>query len=134
MSRYILGLFLFLAPCLISCEPFINSRGNMTILENVDSFIVGKTTMDEVLSKCGTPSLHKDNFTWIYISARSEEQAFHGVQMKNRVVVKLTFDSNRILKDVEKNSPKNIDSLLNDDEFTNLISEKEADNLIKKKA
>lgn len=124
----------FLLPCfllLISCQPFVDSRGNVVIQEQVDSFVIGQTTMDEVIERCGTPSLHKDNLTWIYIGARSEETSFRGIELKNQNVIVLTFDSNKILRNIGKLSPKDRDCILCDDEATNLITESEAANLVK---
>lgn len=111
---------------LSACQPFVDSRGNVVVSEHVNSFVIGKTTMDEVVRKCGTPSLHKDNFTWIYIGAKSEETSFKGIELKNQTVIKLIFDSNRILRDIKKLSPKDKDSILGDDEATSLITEAEA--------
>ena len=117
---------------LAACQPFVDSRGNVVISEHVDSFAIGQTTMDEVIQKCGTPSLHKDNFNWIYIGAKSEETSFKGVELKNQTVVQLTFDSNRILKDIKKWHPKDKGSFLEDNEATDLITEAEANGLVKK--
>ena len=119
ISGVILGL-------LTSCQPFVNSRGNVTVEENLDKFVVGKTTMKDVLEMCGTPSLHKDNFTWIYIGAKSEEIAFTGVNMTNRCVVKMVFDTNKVLRSVNRIPLGEDDSLLNDEEITQLITDEQA--------
>ncbi|MBO7642143.1 MAG: hypothetical protein J6S86_03205 [Alphaproteobacteria bacterium] len=116
---------------LASCEPFINSRGNVVAEKQFESFIEGRTTMEEVIESCGTPSLHKDNFTWIYLGGRSEETSFKGIEMKNRTMIRLTFDTNKVLK-----SKKIIRSSGNtynfDEEMTGLISNAEAGSLLKK--
>lgn len=117
---------------LVSCEPFVNSRGNVVIGKEVDSFIIGRTTMEDVLRSCGSPSLHKDNFTWIYIGGRSEEVSFKGIQMKERSVIKLIFDRNKVLKDKIVIHPSDKESSF-DEEVTNLITKEEVDAFLKKK-
>lgn len=117
--------------CLVACEPFVNSRGNVIAIKQIDSFMIGKTTMEDVLKTCGTPSLHKDNFTWIYVGGRSEEVSFKDVEMKNRSIIKLFFDKNKVLKNTVVTHPAN--STYNfDDENTNLISSKEVKNIVAK--
>ena len=81
---------------------------------------------EDVLEMCGTPSLHKDNFTWIYIGAKSEEIAFTGVNMTNRCVVKMVFDTNKVLRSVNRIPLGEDDSLLNDEEITQLITDEQA--------
>lgn len=88
-------------------------------------FIVGKTTMADVLRKCGTPSLHKDDFTWIYVGCRSEEVAFGSVDLKNRFIVRMRFGPNKILQSLEKINPRESDEIITDEGITNLISDKE---------
>ena len=118
---------------LASCEPFINSRGNVVAEKYLESFVIGKTTMEDVLNTCGTPSLHRDNFTWIYIGGRSEETSFKGIEMKNRVAIKLTFDTNKVLKNKETIRPAN-GKFSFDEGTTDLISSKEVESLLKGKA
>lgn len=123
---------LFLSLYLTSCEPFINSRGNVIAEKEVGSFVIGRTTMEDVLRSCGSPSLHKDNFTWIYIGGRSEEISFGGTQIKDRSVIKLIFDKNKVLKDKVIIHPTNKEYSFNE-ETTDLISNKEVETLLKKK-
>ena len=122
----------FLLLCLASCEPFVNSRGNVVAEKEANSFIIGRTTMEDVLRSCGSPSLHKDNFTWIYIGGRSEEISFRGTQIKDRSVIKLIFDKNKVLKDKVIIHPTNKEYSFNK-ETTDLISNKEVETLLKKK-
>lgn len=115
---------------LASCEPFVNSRGNVIAERQLESLIIGQTTMEDVLRSCGTPSLHRNNFTWIYIGGRSEETSFEGIEMKNRIVIKLTFDTNKILKNKEIIRPTN--GFEFDEETTALISNKEVEALLER--
>ena len=123
--------FLVSSLLLASCEPFINSRGNVVAEKQFESFVEGRTTMEDVIESCGTPSLHKDNFTWIYLGGRSEETSFKGVEVKNRTIIKLTFDTDKILKRKEIVRPSG-STYVFDKEMTNLISNAEAGSLLKK--
>ena len=117
---------------LVSCEPFVNSRGNVVAAKEFGSFVIGRTTMEDVLRSCGSPSLHKDNFTWIYIGGRSEEVSFGGIQLKERSVIKLIFDKNKILRNKIIIHPMK-EKYSFDEEFTDLISNEEVEALLKKK-
>ncbi len=125
------GCFFFFSLCLVACEPFINSRGNVIAAKEVDSFVVGRTTMEDVLKSCGSPSLHKDSFTWIYIGGRSEEVSFSGVQLKEHSVIKLIFDKNKVLKNKEIIHPSSKECHF-DREVTDLISNREAEIFLKR--
>lgn len=126
-KKYLVVSLLFLA----ACEPSINSRGNVIAVKQVDAFVIGKTTMEEVLRSCGTPPLLKDNFTWIYVGGRSEEVSFQNIEVKDRSIVKLFFDKNRILKDKVVTVPTNVNYDF-DEGVTSLISKQESEALLKK--
>lgn len=111
---------------LVACQPRINSRGNVTVADNLDKFIVGRTTMSEVISMCGTPSLHKDNYTWIYIGAKSEEVAFHEVEMKDKCIVKMTFGTDKMLRSVDRIPLSDDSVVLQDESLTPLITDEYA--------
>ncbi len=126
MRNFILfGLLLIAA-----CEPIKNARGNMVIGEEVDSFVIGKTTMEDVLEKCGTPSLHRDDLNWVYFSANSEVTSFKGCELKDQKIIKLKFGMDKILRDIQKITPKDVE-LLTDDDYTILITEGEVNKLVK---
>ncbi|MDR2068237.1 MAG: hypothetical protein LBP41_04595 [Holosporaceae bacterium] len=131
MGKVVLSSLLVLA-VLAGCQPIVNSRGNVIVEENIAAFTVGKTSMADVLKRCGTPSLHKDDFTWIYIGSRSEEVAFGDVDLKNRFVVRMRFGSNKILQSVKIINPGESDEISADEEITNLISAKEVSAKVKK--
>jgi outer membrane protein assembly factor BamE (lipoprotein component of BamABCDE complex) len=115
---------LILLVCLLaSCQPQVNFRGNLIVEESFDTFVIGKTTASDVLRKCGTPSIHKDNFTWIYVGYMEEEDTLKNIKRVYEFIVKMTFDQNGLLKSVEKVDPKNNADILMDEEFTNLIDD-----------
>lgn len=104
---------------LSACQPRIDSRGNIILMDEMKNFVVGKTTMSDVIQKCGTPSLHIDNFTWIYFSATAKEAAFSKVSLQNRLIVKMIFDDKRVLKSIQKiKQPRK--AILMDKAITNL--------------
>jgi outer membrane protein assembly factor BamE (lipoprotein component of BamABCDE complex) len=115
---------LILLICLLtSCQPQVNFRGNLIVEESFDTFIIGKTTASDVLAKCGTPSLRKDNFSWIYVGYREEEDTLKNIKRVHEFIVKMMFDQSGVLRFVEKIDPKNNADILMDEEFTNLMDE-----------
>ncbi|MBQ7673291.1 MAG: hypothetical protein IJT36_02030 [Alphaproteobacteria bacterium] len=102
-----LTAFVLLFFCVCGCQPKINSRGNITLAEKIDTFTVGKTKTTDVYNACGTPSLQKGENIWIYMGARSEEIAFRNVEMADKLTVRLTFDNKGILQKIERLSPDN---------------------------
>jgi outer membrane protein assembly factor BamE (lipoprotein component of BamABCDE complex) len=110
----------------MACQPTIDSRGNVTVEENFNSFVVGKTTMNDVLEKCGTPSLHRSNYSWIYVGLKTEEDRQKNVKPFYEFIVKMTFNHDKILESIEKVDPKNRREIIMDKEVTRLIGEKRA--------
>jgi outer membrane protein assembly factor BamE (lipoprotein component of BamABCDE complex) len=110
----------------MSCQPQVNFRGNLIVEESFNTFIIGKTTTSDVLKKCGTPSLRKDNFSWIYIGYREEEDTLKNIKRVYEFIVKMIFDQSGILKSIEKVDPKNNADILMDEEFTSLIGDNQA--------
>ena len=106
--------------CICGCQPRINSRGNITLAEKIDTFVVGKTKTADVYNACGTPSLQRGDRIWIYIGAKSEEIAFRDVEMKDKLVVRLTFDDKGILRNIENVSEDKAKSEA-DSEVTELL-------------
>lgn len=127
MRAVLLIGFLFL---LCACQPKVNLRGNVTLAEKLKTFVVGKTKADDVMEACGSPSLRKDELTWIYIGARSEEISFKGVKLKDKIAVRMTFDHNGTLVLIENITQNNTDGkMVFDDEKTDLITDSQAEKL-----
>lgn len=115
---------------LVACQPKVNYRGNGLAYDKFDSFKIGTTTMQEVLRTCGTPSIHKDNYDWIYISFIANETAFKDVSLENRSVIRLRFDQNQILKSIDKVALPESDEISLDGEPSKLITEAELDKVL----
>lgn len=115
---------------LVACQPRVNYRGNGLACDKFDSFKVGVTKMQDVLSSCGTPSIHKDNYDWIYISFIAHDTAFQDVSLKERSVVRLKFDRNQVLKSVDRVALPESDEISLDGEPGKLITEAELDKIL----
>lgn len=118
---------LFCLCLLISCQPSINTHGNKTILEHYHQFTIGKTTTNDVLQACGTPSLCRDEYTWIYVTHTSEEIAFKDVRTTDKMILKMTFDKNKVLKSIHKIESESNSEIMLQNTSGSLISEKEAE-------
>ena len=112
--------FSLLFATLIGCESTINQRGNNLFFENMQNFEVGKTTAQEIVDLCGSPSLQRDNLNWIYIKAESEDIAFRKVEVKNQKVVKLKFNKQGVLEELEEIPQNNEINLPFDEDVTSL--------------
>lgn len=110
---------------LVACQPKVAFRGNALFMEKVDHFVVGQTTMADVINQCGTPFLHENNFVWIYVSAIAEDMAFSETSLKDRKVVKLIFDKNKVLRSIEKIPQSDVNKFLQDDDIIHLKTEKQ---------
>lgn len=109
---------------LCSCQPRVDLRGNITLHEKYDGFVEGKTTCSDVLSVCGSPSLQRGH-VWIYIGHKSEEISFHKPELKERIIVRLTFDQNGLLKSKEKMDTNHLPDMPMDDGVTTIVNDAE---------
>ena len=112
--------FSLLCSLLVGCESTVNNRGNRLFFENMQNFQVGKTTAQEVVDVCGSPSLQQDELNWVYIKAESEDIAFRKVEVKNQSVVKLRFNRQGILESMEEIPQANEINIPFDEEITSL--------------
>lgn len=119
----VLGIALFV----VGCQPRVDCRGSIDLKECVKAFVVGVTTMGDVIQRCGTPSLHVDDFTWIYMEARAEETSFSDVVLKDRMVVKMRFGRNKVLKSIEEVRQPTGDKVPMDKEISDLASVTQVD-------
>lgn len=129
--KKIFSAFVFFALC--SCQPTVLTHGNISIIENMEKFVIGKTKIEDVYQMCGTPSLKKDEFTLIYCSWKTEDISFKKLKVKDKTVVRLRFSHNGVLQKIEKiEAPqKDKDSqLVSNDEGIKLITESEAEKIV----
>jgi outer membrane protein assembly factor BamE (lipoprotein component of BamABCDE complex) len=103
----------------------------VTVEEHLGDFAIGKTTMDEVLTKCGTPSLLSDGRTWIYVGQKVEEDNLKNVRQTYQFIIRLTFDDNKILQSIDRAKPIGTDAIPSkSEEVIHLISEKRAKSMV----
>ncbi|MDR2681680.1 MAG: hypothetical protein LBB29_01370 [Holosporaceae bacterium] len=122
----------FIVFFLCSCQPKVSLRGNPVICDKYSSFVVGKTTIGDVLKSCGSPSLCHGNSVWIYIGCKSEEISFREVKLKDRITVRMEFDANGVLKSIQKANEKDMSNVHLDEDTTRLTTYKEASSTLKK--
>lgn len=84
------------------CQPTVSTHGHAidpTVLGEIQP---GVTSREEVTKLLGSPST-ADTFTkesWYYISQRSEVMSFYQADITQQDVVRITFDANGIVDDV----------------------------------
>lgn len=115
----ILSISLLACVFICSCQPRINSRGNLVFAEKMSGFVVGKTKKIDIFNACGTPSLQNGKYIWIYVGGKAEDVAFRNTKIADKLVVRLTFDEKDILRKIEKVAEKEMKTL--DDDFTELV-------------
>jgi outer membrane protein assembly factor BamE (lipoprotein component of BamABCDE complex) len=100
------------------CEPRVNMRGNITLVDNLQNFVVGKTKKDDVLRQCGSPSLCESDSVWIYGTCRAEDVAFSDVQLKSECVVRMKFDSEGVLASLDRIDAGRHEKIFSDEKDT----------------
>lgn len=115
----VLSITLGIAASIFSgCQPVVDYHGNIVFDDAIAGFVVGKTTVNDVLNECGTPSIYKDPLTWIYIKYKSEEIAFRRVEAKDKVVVRMRFDQNGLLQSMNTIDTSKFKDVPEDKEIT----------------
>jgi outer membrane protein assembly factor BamE (lipoprotein component of BamABCDE complex) len=111
---------LLLVMALVSggCQPTVNCHGNIVFDDAIAGFVVGQTKVNEVLDKCGTPSIYRDPLTWIYIKYKSEEIAFKRANAKDKLVVRMKFDQNGVLRSLDTIKADKFQDVQEDEEIT----------------
>ena len=102
-NQYIKSFFLLAALALSACDPKIDNRGYVKNAEWKEHVIIGQTTKDQVFAEFGSPSSQSSfgDETWYYITARKEATAFLKPDVVEQTVVRLTFDSNGIVSQMD---------------------------------
>lgn len=94
---------LALTGTLTACASVTNTRGNMVEDVRLVEIEPGISTTDDVLFILGTPTTVApfDENTWYYIGQVTEKVAFYNPEIVDRRVVKLTFDEQGLLSEIE---------------------------------
>ena len=89
-----LFLILLLLPALSACTPIVRSHGNIVDDAQLEQVKPGVSRQADVVAVLGTPSA-EGTFNpneWYYIGQVTKQTAFFAPEVKNRDVVKVTFD------------------------------------------
>ena len=95
-------VFLISTVTVISCSPIQATRGNLIDKNRIETVQVGIDTKSRVISQFGTPTV-KSSFNediWLYIGEINERIAFLDPKVKERRIVKVTFDKNDTVEDI----------------------------------
>ena len=93
----------------LSCAPITKVSGYVPMEMELEQLRVGFSTKKEVLKKLGEPlNFQGDSSgTLIFVQQKVETVAFLRPRVSERVVIKLSFNRNDILSNVEKSSSVN---------------------------
>lgn len=126
------GALFLIALC--SCQPTIQTHGNISIVENIKKFEVGKTKITDVYRLCGSPSLKKDDFTLIYLSWKTEDVSFKKLKVADKTAIRLHFSHDGVLQKIDTidNPGENKEmQLVSNEEGIQLISESDAEKIVR---
>lgn len=90
---------------LVACQPIKAPRGNLLTDNEISQLKIGSTKAAQALDICGSPSLFKDNNTWIYIGGIGAEHTLKTHEISKKRVVKLIFNKKGILKKIDVSTP-----------------------------
>ncbi|MBV6632737.1 MAG: outer membrane protein assembly factor BamE [Alphaproteobacteria bacterium] len=98
-----------LATALISltvagCSPVVATRGNLIEDKTLAQLEVDEMNRIDVLNLFGTPTSRAtfDQDTWYYIGQTTEQTAFFEPEVTDRRILKLQFDREGVLRDVQE--------------------------------
>lgn len=92
------------AGMLAGCSPIVAQRGNIVDDVRLSQLRVGQMNRVEVLNTLGTPTSKAtfDDNTWYYIGQITKQTAFFQPDVTERKIVKVEFDDDGVLKNVEE--------------------------------
>lgn len=94
MPRFLPALLLI--PALVACSPVTRTHGNMVSDNDLEQIHAGVSRQADVAAVLGTPS-SEGTFNpneWYYIGQVTKQMAFLAPEVKQRNVVRITFDPN----------------------------------------
>ena len=103
MKYFFLSVVTLLCILCSSCAPISRISGYVPPESEISQLQIGSSTKEDVIRKLGEPlsnSLYPTSFL-LYVQKRVEVLAFFRPQIEDRKVVKLTFDENLILKQID---------------------------------
>ena len=96
----ILGLFVVVS----ACSPRAKTSGNLPDPKKISELKTGDISREEVIEFLGSPSsvTFFGDETWLYISEKTETLAWFEPEIKNRLVLALSFSKDGILSKIKK--------------------------------
>ena len=93
----------------VSCAPITKVSGYVPMQMELEQLRVGSSTKKEVLKKLGEPLNYRSDpsGTLLFVQQKVEAVAFLRPRVIERAVIKLTFNDNDILSNIEKSSSTN---------------------------
>lgn len=84
---------------LVGCAPVQKTHGQLARAEDLAELKVGESTKAQVTEIMGSPTTiaNFDPDTWIYIGLQTEGYAFEQAEIKQQLVLVLTFDEQGVL-------------------------------------
>lgn len=120
MTKKTIGIGICILGLCAACTPLSYKYGYNYENVNLDDIIIGKDTMDTVLSKLGTPSTkvafpvdpQKGGHVWLYLSKKTTVRAFFKPNTVEQHTIAITFDPKNIVQNIrildgEANVPMN---------------------------
>lgn len=89
---------------LAGCSPVVATRGNLIEDRDLAKLEVDQMNRIDVLNLFGTPTSRAtfDQDTWYYIGQTTEQTAFFEPDVTERRILKLQFDHQGVLREVEE--------------------------------
>lgn len=93
---------------LYGCSSTLTNHGQVLQESQIKQLTTGSTTKEQARDILGTPSTlstFQDNI-WYYVSEQAESKALSPHTLKSRTLLKLTFDEQGILTEINRKSDK----------------------------
>ena len=86
-----------------SCSPTVSTHGHRVDADQLAQITPGVTSREDVQRLLGSPSTIGtfDQERWFYVSQRSEVLSFYQADITEQVVVRIDFDANGVVADVQ---------------------------------
>jgi outer membrane protein assembly factor BamE (lipoprotein component of BamABCDE complex) len=103
LSRPLLAAAAAMALLAAGCSPTVSTHGHQIDADELAQITPGVTSREEVERLLGSPSTVGtfDQERWFYVSQRSEIVSFYQADITQQDVVRIDFDANGIVADVQ---------------------------------
>ena len=114
LSNFVVFLGLILT--LSACTATEQTRGNFAFEEDIAAIQAGQSTQSDVLRLLGTPTAKAvfDDKTWYYVGLKTEKESFFDEKVTDRQTIKITFNDENIVDQIENLQSDALDVPIND--------------------